>query len=201
MEKMAIRDFPIGKVVFFVTGNIHKFNEARSVLSESGIATAMLKIKTTEIQDDSLENIAKMSALHAFRRSSLPVITEDAGLFVRGLKGFPGPYSSYAYRTIGYEGLLKLIGDLDDRYAQFQSVVVFRNSNRSSRSFHGISKGAIADKARGHCGFGFDPIFVPLGTGKTFAEMSIREKNLLSHRSRAMRRFARWYRTAVGQSF
>jgi len=198
---MAIRNFPIGKVVFFVTGNIHKFIEAKRVLAEYGIAAAMLKIKTTEIQDDNLENIAKMSALHAFRKSSLPLITEDAGLFIRVLKGFPGPYSSYAYRTIGYEGLLKLMRDLDDRYAQFQSVVVFCNSNRSSRSFHGISEGAIAEGARGYSGFGFDPIFVSLGTCKTFAEMSIQEKNLFSHRSRAMRRFAEWYRTAVGQSF
>ena len=93
--------FPKGRLIFFVTNNIHKFNEARRVLSEYNIAVAMLRMKPPEIQDDNLENIAKFSALEASRRIRLPLIVEDAGLFIDALNGFPGPYSSYVYRTIG----------------------------------------------------------------------------------------------------
>jgi len=194
--------FPIGRVIFFVTGNVHKFKEASRILGEYGIAVAMLRIKTTEIQDDNIENIAKASALEAFKESNLPLIVEDAGLFIRGLKGFPGPYSSYVYRTIGYEGVLKIMEGFSDRYAQFQSAVVFCSSNLVLKSFRGISEGEIVEEARGSLGFGFDPIFKPLGVdGKSFGEMSIDEKSIFSHRSRALKEFAEWYRLAAKQSF
>ncbi|NIR86587.1 non-canonical purine NTP pyrophosphatase, partial [Candidatus Bathyarchaeota archaeon] len=68
--------FPRGRVVFFVTGNIHKFNEARRVFAEYKVATAVLKIETVEIQDDSIEKIAKANATEAVKKCSLPVIVE-----------------------------------------------------------------------------------------------------------------------------
>jgi len=189
--------FPIGRVIFFVTGNVHKFNEARRVLAEYGIAAALLRIKTTEIQDDNIENIAKACALEAFQKSNLPLIVEDAGLSIRALKGFPGPYSSYVFRTIGIDGVLKLMEGLNDRYAQFHSAVVFCNSSQSVKCFQGVSEGKISEEAKGSSGFGFDPIFEPFGGGdKTFGEMSIDEKNMFSHRSRALRKFAEWYKSA-----
>ena len=86
---------PTNKVVFFATSNIHKYVEACQVLNEYKIVTAMLKkIDAVEIQDDSLENIAKSSAIDAVRKCRLPIIVEDAGLFIEALNGFPGPYSS-----------------------------------------------------------------------------------------------------------
>ena len=85
--------FPRGKVAYFVTSNIHKFQEARRLLAEHKIATAMLRVEAVEIQDDSLENIAKYSALDAVKNCGLPIFVEDAGLFVEALDGFPGPYS------------------------------------------------------------------------------------------------------------
>ena len=103
------KQFPRGRVAFFVTSNIHKFNEARPILAEYKLATAMLKIEAVEIQDDSLENIAKTSAIDAVKNCGLRIIVEDAGLFVEALNGFPGPYSSYVYRTIGTRGILKLM--------------------------------------------------------------------------------------------
>jgi len=190
------KGFPVGKVIFLVTGNFHKFNEARRVLSEHHIATGMLRIKTVEIQDDNIENIAKASALEVFKKSRLPLIVEDAGLFIRALKWFPGAYSSYVYRTIGNEGVLKLMEGLSDRYAQFRSAVVFYDSNRSLKSFEGVSEGRISEEARGSSGFGFDPIFEPSrGGGKTFGEMSLDEKNAFSHRANAFRKFAEWYKS------
>jgi len=190
------KEFPLGRAVFFITGNLHKFNEARRVLAEDKIGLAMLRIKATEIQDDNIENIARASALEAFKKSNLPLIVEDAGLFVRVLKGFPGSYSSYVHRTIGNESVLKLMQGVEDRYAQFRSAVVFCGSGRSLKSFEGVSDGRIAEEPRGSSGFGFDPIFEPSGGGgKTFGEISLFEKSKFSHRSRALRKFAEWYKS------
>jgi len=189
-------NFPYGKLIFFATGNLHKFNEARKILAEYDISVAMLKIKTLEIQSDDIEEIAKASVLNATREVNLPTIVEDAGLFIEALNGFPGPYSSYTYRTIGVHGILKLLKGVENREAQFRSVVAFYDpSNESLKCFQGIVEGVIARKPKGYSGFGFDPIFEPKEyIGKTFGEMSIEEKNRFSHRAKALRKFAEWYR-------
>lgn len=185
-----------GRVAFLATGNVHKFHEARRVLAEFDIAVAMLNIRVEEIQEDDIEKVARASALYAARSSHLPVIVEDSGLFIRALKGFPGPYSSYIYRTIGVEGVLKLMEEINDRNAYFRSVIAFCEPRKKEPlCFHGEVYGKITTEARGSGGFGFDPIFRPRGEGKTFAEMSVEEKNRLSHRARALRKFARWYKT------
>ena len=184
----------MGKVAFFATGNVHKFNEARFVFSEFKVAVAMLKVKTVEIQDSDIENIAVASALDAVKKCSLPIVVEDAGLFIRALNGFPGPYSSYVFQTIGVNGVLKLMKDIDDREAYFHSVVAFCRPREKPIMFHGKVEGRIVHEERGDEGFGFDPIFTPLkGGGKTFAEMGLEEKNRFSHRALALRNFAEWY--------
>jgi len=194
--------FPRGRLAFFVTGNVHKFNEARLILAEYKVATAMLKIEAIEIQDDSLENIAKASATDAAKNCGLPVIVEDAGLFVEALNGFPGPYSSYVYRTVGTRGILKLMENVDRRDAHFQSVVAFSSPEGAPKCFHGKTKGKISREERGKFGFGFDPIFEPSGRDKrTFAEMTATEKNQHSHRAEALRKFAKWYTSGSKRRF
>jgi len=186
-----------GKVAFFVTTNFHKFNEARQVLAEHGIATAMLRIEAIEIQDDNLENIAEASVRDAVEKSGLPVLVEDAGLFIEALKGFPGPYSSYVYRTLGTRGILKLMEGITQRNAYFYSVVAFHSPEQASpKCFRGKVEGTISLKEQGKQGFGFDPIFKPKGgSDKTFAEMTTAEKNKFSHRAQALRKFAAWYKS------
>jgi len=185
-----------GRLIFLATRNIHKFNEARRVLAEYGIATAMLRMETLEVQSDDLEEVARFRALNALEKTGLPIIVEDAGLFVKALKGFPGPYSSYTYRTIGKNGILKLLEDVENREAYFKSVIAYSSPEEPVRLFKGIVEGMISLKVRGSSGFGFDPIFIPLeGDGRTFGEMSVDEKNRLSHRSKALRRFAEWYKS------
>jgi len=187
-------NFPRGKLAFFVTGNIHKFNEARRVLAEYKVAVAMLKIEAVEIQDDNLESIAKASATDAVKKCGLPIFVEDAGLFIEALNGFPGPYSSYVYRTIGTKGILKLMENVDKRDAYFQSAVAFSSPEETPKCFQGKVKGKISMEESGRSGFGFDPIFEPSGgRKKTFAEMTITEKNEYSHRAEALREFAKWY--------
>jgi len=186
--------FPKGRVAFFVTGNLHKFDEARLLLAKYKVAVAMLRIEAVEIQDDNLENIAKASAIDAVQKCGLPVFVEDAGLFIEALKGFPGPYSSYVYRTIGTKGVLKLMENVEKRNAHFQSVVAFSSPEKAPKCFQGKVKGKISMEERGSSGFGFDPIFESSGSRKkTFAEMTTTEKNEYSHRAEALRKFAEWY--------
>jgi XTP/dITP diphosphohydrolase len=193
--------FPLkGRVVFFATHNIHKFNEARSILTALDIAVGMLRAKDTEIQSDSLKEIAQTSAQEAFKRCHLPVIVEDAGLFIDALNGFPGPYAAYAYKTIGDKGLLKLMENVEDRKAVFRSAIAYcDNETEVPVVFEGEAQGEIAIKERSknvQSGFGFDPIFQPAGSIRTFAEMTLEEKNEVSHRANAVRKFAEWYRRA-----
>ena len=186
-----------GKVVFFATGNINKFNEARSILSSYGFAVAMLRVKGDEMQSDSLKEIAKTSAVNAFKRSRLPIFVEDAGLFIDALNGFPGPYAAYVYKTIHNSGILRLMENVADRQARFQSVIAYCDETLCEpKCFDGESKGEITTTERrqqGKSAFGFDPVFQPVGSCKTFAEMTIKEKNGFSHRAMAIRKFAEWY--------
>ncbi len=183
------------KPVFLVTSNIHKFNEARRILGRYKIATAMLKhIPKVEIQDDKLENVARKSAEDAYKKCKLSVVVEDAGLFVQALGGFPGPYSSFAFRTLGCTGIIRLMENELNRKALFRSVVASCGSKPSeSVYFVGEIEGSIVDQQRGAQGFGFDPIFQPLMSEKTFAEIGIEKKNRVSHRSVAFQRFAEWF--------
>jgi XTP/dITP diphosphohydrolase len=200
MSKNENSNFPFkGRVVFFATGNINKFNEVRSILSQYGIAAGMLKLKGDEIQSDSLKDIAQKSVLNAYRRCKLPVFVEDAGLFIDMLSGFPGPYAAYVYKTIHNSGIVKLMDGSKERHAKFQSVIAYCDQGTTCEPacFEGEVNGEITlaeRKEQGKSGFGFDPIFQPIGNEKTFAEMTIVEKNLHSHRAMAIRKFAEWYK-------
>ena len=192
-------EIPKGKVAFFATGNINKFNEARHILGQFGIAVGMLRLKGDEIQSDSLKDIAQTSVVYANKRCRLPIFVEDAGLFIDALDGFPGPYAAYVYKTIHNSGILKLMQNIPDRKAKFQSVIAYcdTQTTREPLCFEGEINGEITPVERreqGQSGFGFDPIFQPEGNPKTFAEMTIEEKNGFSHRAMAIRRFAEWYR-------
>ena len=186
------------KIIFFATGNVHKFNEARAILANKGLAVAMLRIKGVEIQSDDLAEIAAKSADNAFKESHLPVIVEDAGLFIDALKGFPGPYAAYVYKTIGNHGLLKLMENILDRQATFRSAIAYcDNDSGAVNCFEGEATGKITStqrKAHSESAFGFDPIFQPDGSSKTFAEMTLEMKNGFSHRAKAVENFVKWYK-------
>jgi XTP/dITP diphosphohydrolase len=151
-----------------------------------------------EIQSESLEEIAAASVIDAFEKCRLPIIVEDAGLFVGALNGFPGPYAAYVYRTIGNQGLLKLMENVETRKARFESVIAYLSKDlKSPKCFNGQVQGEIVTEQKrrnGNSGFGFDPIFKPIRASKTFAEMSISEKNGFSHRAGAFQAFAEWYK-------
>ncbi len=179
--------------IYLATGNKHKVEEVSCVLKDYSIDVEAVNIKGIEIQADNVDKIAESSALRAAASSKLPIIVEDTGFFIDALNGFPGPYASYVHDTIGVAGALKLLEGVKSREATFRSAVAFSDS-KETLSFIGESRGTIALRARGEQGFGFDSIFEPLdGTGKTFAETDLDEKCAISHRARAIRKFADWY--------
>ncbi len=175
--------------MYFITSNEGKFREVKEMAAKFGIEVEWLKMEYLEPQGNSLEEIARVSAEMLTSRINGEFFLEDSGLFVEALKGFPGPYSSYVFKTIGNEGILKLMDGVEDRRAFFMAVVAYFDGS-TVRTFTGKVEGEIAREIRGTQGFGYDPIF--LYGDKTFAEMSTEEKNRVSHRRRAFEEFFRW---------
>jgi len=174
------------------TSSDHKYEEAREVLTEYGVELERLSIDRVEIQADDPELIAEYSL--KVLDVDMPILIEDAGLYIDKYYGFPGPYSSYALRTIDNEGILKLMEGETERGARYLSAVAFRDGD-TSVTFTGEVVGRIAMEMRGTNGFGYDPIFMPEeGDGRTFGEMSAAEKARISHRARAFRKLGEWLR-------
>ncbi len=178
--------------LYVTTTNEGKLREFKELGKNHGIQVVPSGFGKLEIQSSSLEEIASFSALMAYLKLREPVFAEDAGLFINSLNGFPGPYSSYVYRTIGVEGVLKLMEGVKDRRACFKSAISLVIPEVTLRVFRGEVCGQIIREARGSGGFGFDPIFVPEGHSKTFAEMSLSAKNALSHRAKAFKSMVEW---------
>jgi len=180
--------------IYFATTNKNKLEEANKMLKDYDIDLEMLPGKKREIQSDKLEEIAEISAKEIAEGLKVKVVTEDSGLFIQTLKDFPGPYSAYVFKTIGCKVILDLMRDQADRKARFMAVVAYCESTQSPRCFAGVVEGNLSRETKGNNGFGFDPIFVPSeGDGRTFAEMTLKEKNMYSHRSRAFREFGEWF--------
>jgi XTP/dITP diphosphohydrolase len=177
--------------ITFASTNQNKFLEVQSILSTQNISVDFSQLPLVEIQSDSLEEIAREKAKTAFAKVGRQVIIEDDGLFIDNLVGFPGQYSSFVFRTIGNNGILKLLDGAAKRSAYFHSVIAFYNGITLSIS-EGRVFGRISDRAIEGSGWGFDPIFIPDGTDLTFAELK-KSKNEYSHRKRALEKFAHWY--------
>lgn len=176
--------------ITFASTNQNKFLEVQSILSTRNISVDFSQIHLVEIQSDSLEEIAREKAKTAFAKVGRQVIVEDDGLFIDSLGGFPGQCSSFVFRTIGNDGILKLLAGSAKRSAYFRSLIAFYNGITLSIS-DGRVDGRISDRIT-EGGWGYDPIFVPDGTNLTFAELK-KNKNEYSHRKRALEKFAQWY--------
>lgn len=175
----------------FVTGNPGKAAEAAVGLQSFGIEVVAYHAPTLEIQADTLEAVARTKAESVRGRVPPPYFVEDAGLFLHGLAGFPGIYSAHAYRTLGCEGLLRLLRPRDSRRATFRAVIALVEGGAPPRLFAGQVRGRLATRAGGAGGFGFDPVFVADGQTRTFAQLPAAEKSRISHRGRALARLAR----------
>lgn len=185
----ARRVKPNVRKVAFASTNENKYREVRSILAQRGLEVEFAKTELVEIQSDSLEAIAREKAKSAYLQVSRTVIVEDDGLFIDGLGGFPGQYSSYVFKTIGNAGIVKLLSGVRARSASFVSLIAF-SDGKATTVFEGKVNGAIVDKQAAG-GWGYDPIFVPDGASGTFAELA--NKNDYSHRRKALDLFADWY--------
>ncbi len=173
-----------------VTTNPGKVAEIRRTLAPYGIRVRVSRRRLPELQADSLREVVrgKLAAT-----SSIPgnVLVEDSGLFIPALGGFPGVYSAPVYRMWGFGPILELLRGRA-RTAVFRTVAGVRAQGRTY-FFEGEVRGTIARQPAGSNGFGFDPVFIPSGETRTFAEMSLEEKNRWSHRARAIRPVGRLF--------
>jgi len=187
--------------IHFATHNKNKFREAKRCLAAYNIELAWLNVTYPEIRSDSLAAIASHGVMDlpvsVSAQAKEAVMTEDAGLFVHALGGFPGPYSAYVMETLGCEGILMLLDKQKDRGAHFQSAIAYRAPGQKPKIFMGECQGTIASEIRGSAGFGFDPIFIPQGAEKTFAQMSIDKKGRHSHRGRALEKLGHYLASGV----
>jgi len=169
-----------------VTGNVGKFREVSEQMAKRGCEIEHLRSAYPEIQADTLEETIRPALKWLLDRHAIPLMIDDSGLFVDALKGFPGVYSSYVFRTLGCEGILRLMHGVEDRSARFECCIGFVRPGMEPYIAKGVARGTIALEKKGSGGFGYDPIFVHEGYAKTFAELGIAEKNEISHRGRAV---------------
>lgn len=178
--------------IIFATNNLHKIEEIKKIVPpDFNIITLQEAGINQDIPEpyDTLEENAreKSSVIHRLTRQNC--FSEDTGLEVAALNGAPGVKSArYAGESKNFgDNIKKLLQNMrgkEDRSARFRTVVSLIWENKEYY-FEGVSEGKIIDTPKGDRGFGYDPVFVPEGSNKTFAEMSLEEKNMFSHRRKA----------------
>ena len=192
--------------ILFATSNKNKVSEANEIGKKCGITFTQIHLLYPEIRSDSVAEVAKAGAEYVYNELKKPVIVEDSGIFIKTLNGFPGAYSRLVFEKIGNKGVLKLMEGVEDRAAEFVSAVGYAGDcekkikSFASKSgitesevkiFEGVVEGKITDRERGDKGFGYDPIFLPKGYVKTFAE-DVKTKNAISHRKIAFEKLCQW---------
>jgi XTP/dITP diphosphohydrolase len=190
--------------ILLATSNKHKVSEIKKLISNDDAEILTLRELNLDIEvtedSNTLEGNSGKKAMEIFNAAKIPTIADDTGLFVTALNGEPGVFSSrYAGNNASYEdNCNKLISELknvksEDRTAFFRSVICYYVSEKEYYFFEGICKGRIEESGKGKNGFGYDPLFKPFDSDKTFAEMGQEEKNLISHRGKAMRSFKEYF--------
>lgn len=181
------------KTIIFATNNENKVIEVKAILNEKfqvlSLKDAGIDIDIPEPFDTLEENAAEKARV-INRITHQDCFAEDTGLEVESLMGEPGVKSArYAGQERNFDkNIDKLLTNLknkENRSARFRTVVCLLE-NGKQKSFEGICKGIIIAARRGNHGFGYDPVFIPDGSSKTFAEMNLEEKNTFSHRKKAI---------------
>jgi XTP/dITP diphosphohydrolase len=171
------------------SGNAGKLREYRDLLAGSGVELIAFDSEVDEVGETYAEN-ARLKAEAAIERSGLPSLGDDSGVEVEALGGFPGIRSARLGPT-QKERTAVLLGRLQGVprpwNARFVCVIALAVAGREMRFFEGECRGEIVPEWRGEAGFGYDPIFLVPGTGKTFGEMPPEEKRKYSHRAAAAR--------------
>lgn len=190
------------------TRNRHKLEEIRQIFAAPGLelvaADEVPGLPEDVVEDaDTFEGNALKKARELCRASGLWTLADDSGLEVEALGNAPGVYSArYAGEPCSYPAnnakLLRELAGVDDRRARFRCVIALCAPDGREWTVAGHCPGRIIHEARGSNGFGYDPLFVPDGHDKTFAELDGAAKNGLSHRGQALRRAAAEWRAWLG---
>jgi XTP/dITP diphosphohydrolase len=181
------------ETLIFATNNEHKVAEIRQVLGTNfkiiTLKEAGINIDIPEPHDTLEANASEKSAtIHQLTRKDC--FSEDTGLEVAVLNGAPGVKSArYAGEGRSFrdnvEKLLVDLGEAENRQARFRTIISLIK-DKQEHLFEGICEGHVTTEQRGESGFGYDPVFIPRGSTRTFAEMDTAEKNRFSHRRKAM---------------
>lgn len=179
--------------LIFATNNLHKITEIQSIIGDNFILKSLKQIGCNEDIPETaptLEGNALLKAQYVFDKYGKNCFADDTGLEIEALGGRPGVFSA-RYATEGHDfeaNIDKVLGELkgvENRKARFRTVIALILDG-SVHYFEGIVNGEIITERKGIKGFGYDPVFLPDGYDKTFAEMPLDEKNKISHRSRAV---------------
>jgi XTP/dITP diphosphohydrolase len=166
-----------------VTGNRGKLVEARRL---AGPGLGAVELDLPEIQSLDLLAVLRHKGEEAWRRLGRPLVVEEAGLELAALGGFPGPLVRWMLEAAGAEGLARVALALGDPRATARAALYYRDPGRTLIA-EGVTPGALVLPARGAHGFGWDPVFVPAGSARTFGELGGAEKDAVSHRGKAWR--------------
>jgi len=178
--------------IVLVTGSDAKAREAGDILG-GDVELERADLELPEIQAATVEDVAREKAREAFRRLERACVVEDSGLGFTAWNGLPGPFVKWFERAAGLEALCRSLDGFPDRRATASCVLAFRSETQQLTAV-GRIEGSIARAPRGNGGFGWDAIFVPEGSDRTFSEMSAAEKNAISHRRRAWEELKRMLR-------
>lgn len=172
------KDMNMKKIVY-VAGNKSKLYSAKQILEPLGFEVDNVKMDTTEIQANTVEEVAIHSAKEVSEKLKCSVLKNDTGLFVDALGGFPGPYTHYVDETLGEDGLLKLLDGVDNRKACFIEAFAYCEYGKEPVVFKSITNGVIAQEKSGEYGWSWDYIFIPDGYEKTMANYPDEERCLV----------------------
>ncbi len=182
--------------IILASRNQNKIIEVKKIIGDIVTIEPMsdvLKVDIPECGRNLLENSLAKAAF-VYRLRGVPTLADDSGLFVEALDGEPGIYSARYGKDDEQRiaRLLKNLADKKNRNAAFRVVFVYFFGQNEYEVFEGECTGQIAMAARGTHGFGYDPVFVPKGYKKTFAELGPVTKNRISHRARALQKLRRY---------
>lgn len=185
--------------ICFASSNKNKIRELGEILIGIHEIVGLEELGVTEDIPETgttLEENSRIKAIYVHERFNIPVIADDSGLIVHSLNGEPGVYSArYAGEAkddnANMNLLLSRLEERENRSAEFQTVITYIDESGKEVQFLGSIPGIIIHEKRGKNGFGYDPIFQPNGYDLTFAELSSKEKNQISHRAIAVQKLAK----------
>jgi XTP/dITP diphosphohydrolase len=185
----------------FASNNLHKIQEVQSILGAAYSILSLQEIGCAEElpeERDTIPGNSFQKAEYVFANYGIACFADDSGLEVAALNGRPGVDSAhYAGPQRSHDDnmnlLLSNLQGCKNRTAQFRTVITLITPT-VNKQFEGVLKGEIIEEKRGTGGFGYDPIFLPEGTTKTLAEISMEEKNKISHRAKALQKLVEFLR-------